>query len=189
MWNSTRLPGPLFPRTDSFQRRQVKMRSMKFSRSPGSWSRPSSSTGSRGKRSMNIRAKMPDAGLARHAVRVIDLNPLHAARRRVALKDKTAEVLLLELVGRFSAHASIRSVWSTVGLKVTSRGASGSPTSLQGLPGYAEAALHLGAHGHVFDVFSQGVHEVAVELVAAVVADVLPQQAGADSQAYFLHAA
>ena len=59
MWNSTSPPRLPSACTNARHRWQANTRSMKFSRMPASFSRPSSSTGTRGKRSVKARAKMP----------------------------------------------------------------------------------------------------------------------------------
>ncbi len=57
----------------------------------------------------------------------------------------------------------------------------------EGIPGGAEACLHLGAHRDIFHVPAQGVGEESVQGVPAVPADILAEKSGADSDADLFH--
>ena len=124
-----------------------------------------------------------DPTLVRHAVAVIELDPLHAARRRLGLEDETAQLLLLQLRTRFCGpgqHACGDILPRTGEDQVR---AIILLDQAQGLPRRRQPHLHLGADRHVIDVFTEGVAQEAVELMAAVITHHFAEQAAADSQA------
>ena len=132
--------------------------------------------------------KDPHADLRRDALVAVHLDAFHPARRRVAFKDEAAEVFLLQLLDALACPGlhPLRVVGTGPGdhesrpLRVADEA--------EGVPRDAEAALHLGAHGDVFHVLSQRVGEKPVQGVPAVPADIVAQQAGADSEANLFHA-
>ncbi len=111
-----------------------------------------------------------------------DPHPLYAAARRFAFKDKAAQVLSFQLphppacplehtpcMILFGAHGD-----EPGGRKITHQ--------IEGLPRDAEAAPHLRTDRAVLDKPPQLIGDPWIPLVAAVPADLLPKQAGADSQ-------
>ena len=96
VWKSTTFPRLSFFTKTSRHLFSVKIRSIKFSRSFGSWRRPSSSTGSRGKCSINILANIPTPFFDRHSLFIIDPDPLHPTTRGITFENKPTKTLLFQ---------------------------------------------------------------------------------------------
>ena len=127
----------------------------------------------------------PSSRLGRNLVglRLVDLDPLEAAARRVLLEHVAAQVLGLEL-----GDPAFRVLVELVGQ--IGRGLDGQqPDAVfdahqaHRFPRRAHAGLHLGADGHPFDQRAERVGEKRVALVAAVIAHGLAEQAGRDADA------
>ena len=122
---------------------------------------------------------------------VVDLHAAEARAGRARLEHEAAEVLRVQLRRALPGpgfHA--RGEVDAAADREQARGG-GVADEAHGLAGYAQAALHLGAHRHPADEAAQHVTEVAVELVPPVVAHVVAEEAGADAQgnAFVGHAA
>ena len=111
----------------------------------------------------------------------VDRHPLYAAARRSALKDKAAQVLPFQL-----PHPPARPLERTpcmilLGARGDEPGSLGIAYQAEGLPGDAESAPYLRTDRAVLDKPPRLIGEPLIQLVPAVPADLLPEQAGADS--------
>ena len=116
----------------------------------------------------------------RDPVPAVDLDALHPGARRVFLADIAAKIQVLE-VPQLPADPSLHFPG------VIHPGPYGDQARTGGIPDKAhrlarrgKAAFRLGTDRHILDEPSQRFHEERIALVAAVVADPFPQQAGAD---------
>ena len=121
------------------------------------------------------------AGAARdrRALFAVDFHPGHAARRGFCLENEAAEIFASEFAHPAQgpgAHA-LREVHARF-YRHQARGL-GIADEAHGLAGNAQAAFHFRAHGHELEELPERFHDVRVALVPAVVAHVLPEQAGA----------
>ena len=92
--------GPSPGRGSSRTRACANTRATKCSRSRASRRRPSSSTGSSGRRSISAAANRPRPTAGGRAVLVVDLDPLHAARGRALLQHVAVELRGGDPLGR-----------------------------------------------------------------------------------------
>ena len=119
------------------------------------------------------------AARGRRALFAVDFHPGHAARRGFGLENEAAEIFASEFTHPAQgpgAHA-LREVHARF-YRHQARGL-GIADKAHGLARHAQAALHLRAHGDELEEFPQCFHDVCVAFVPAVVAHVLPEQAGA----------
>ena len=127
------------------------------------------------------------ADIAGHALLRVDLDPVEAAARRILFEDEAAQPLLFELFDPGCGPGLHL-------LGVVDPAAAGhQPGRLlaahqaQGLAGNGQAAFHLRADRHELHVLAENITNEVVQLMAAVVAHVLPQQAGAHPDFQFFH--
>jgi hypothetical protein len=158
---------------------------MKFSLSTGSLRRPSSSTGSSGKRVMKAPAKIPTP--FGHSALAVDLDRGHPGAGGAALEDETAQLLDGERLQTFFCPGEhpVRVVDAAPDREKT--GILRIPDQAHRLPGDGKAVFHLRADGDPVEPAAEGVGDIAVVLMPAVIADVLPEQARADADSYLLH--
>jgi hypothetical protein len=112
---------------------------------------------------------------------VVDLDPLHTARGRAALENETAEFLSLQLPDPPAGPGEHAIGQVFAGAGGDQKGVLRVPHQAQRLPGNGKPHLHLGAHRHELYIAAKGVDQKMVELVPAVVADLLSQKTGADT--------
>ena len=157
---------------------------MKFSRSRGSDSRPSSSTGRLGNRSSSAAANRPRPVRSRHAARAVHLDPLHPAARRILLQHVAAQVLVGELLDAAARPARHRRRCDRSRVRVViMRTASVVAHEPQRLARRAHADLDLRAHPDPLHERSERIGEEAIALVAAVEAHLVAEQACGDADA------
>ena len=165
----------------SRQRFNVKICSMKVSRSLESFRRPFLLHRQQGEVPGEGPGEHADPFLFRHALGVVDLDPFQAAAGGIAFEDESAQVFLFEL-----ADALLGPAGHALGM--IHLGARGHESRVfriahqpESFAGYGKTGLHLGAHRHELQVFPERAREVAVVFVAAVEAHRLAEKACADS--------
>jgi hypothetical protein len=58
---------------------------------------------------------------------------------------------------------------------------------MHGLPWNRETTFHLRAYRYIFHILSQGIGKEAIQLMTAVITNILTQQAGTDAQFNLFH--
>lgn len=122
-----------------------------------------------------------------HAGVSVNLHRGHPGTGRSALEDESAQILGGERLQTFvrPGEHPVRVV--DAGPDRDQTGVLRIPEEAHRLAGDGEAVFHLRADGDPLEPAAEGVGDVAVVLMAAVVADILPQQAGADADPDLLY--
>ena len=122
-----------------------------------------------------------------HAGVSVNLHRGHSGTGRSALEDESAQILGGERLQTFVRPGEHP-------VRVVDAGPDGDQTGVLRIPeeahrlaGYGEAVFHLRADGDPLEPAAKGVGDVTVVLMAAVVTDILPQQAGADTDPDLLY--
>ena len=114
-------------------------------------------------------------------------DPLHAAAGRVLLEDVADEIQARELRGARPGEARHRAGQVPAAVRGHQSRSRRIALEADRLARDAEAELHLGADGHPLDEAPERLGEERVALVAAVVAHLVAEEAGADAEAERRH--
>ena len=144
---------------NAMSRRYAKIRSTKFSRSRGSLSRPSSSSGSSGNRVARASAKSPRPDLVGTPLPSVHLHPLETARRRILLEHESTQLLVAQLIDSTPGIAvhDVRLVLG--GLVRHQTNLAGRSHQPHRFAWRAHAGLHFRAHRHPLNKRSQRLHQ------------------------------
>jgi len=122
-----------------------------------------------------------------HPLVVIYLNALHSARWRVAFKNETADVVILEFVHTLPGPG-LHPV-CVIDTRVARHKAwlPGVTHESESFSRNAKTAFHLGAHRQIMNILAQGISQKAVQRMSAVVAYIFTQKAGAYAERDLSH--
>jgi len=112
---------------------------------------------------------------------VVNLDPEQARTGRIFFEDETAEVSTFQLfdLGRTESQHPVGLVYTAPAVYQAGTGRIAFQT--HGFTGYRQPAADLGADRQKAEVLSQGIRDVTIMFVAAVVTDMFSQQAGTDT--------
>jgi hypothetical protein len=183
-WNRTRSPRRIPAATAAFQRAYAKIRSTKLSRSAGILEPPLLLDGQERHPVHEDPREHADAVAPRRsALRAVDADALHAAGRRVLLRDPAVQPERLELADAGLGEPEHRvGVVGSAPLRDEARGRGG-PDEPDRLARHAHPDLELGADRHPLDEGAEDVDEEGVPLVLAVVPDLAAEEARGDAEA------
>src|SRR5574340_641329 len=126
--------------------------------------------------------KEPNPSAARHAMPIVEADPLDAAARRVLLEDIAGQVQSLQIRKAAGRHRLDRLGLIPSGLDRQQPGMPGVADQSHGFTGSAESRFDLRTDRNPFDVAAQQVGEKTIPFVAPVEADFITEQTTADSQ-------
>ena len=132
---------------------------------------------------MKYSGKYADAGFGDAPLLTVYFNPFHAAAGGILFKNIPAEVFLFQLQQPdFTAQAFMRSVRSIFVLIVINCWIVRIAHKSHGFPWDSQAAFGFGTDGNIFHVLPQCILDKPIQLMPAVVSNLIAQEATADAQ-------